>query len=262
MIYDLAGLRINLNNRYSFTEKFCRGYLSADQHSSYDFSAEVSENEFFREKTEASGHSDGYIENICLLRSVSRQLPRFGRILLHAAVVEYENEGFAFLGKSGTGKSTHAALWTRYLPSAKILNGDKPILRLESGRFYAYGTPWTGKENEGERKKVSLRALCFLEQRNENLLRKLSPKELSGRLLQQLFLPSEKEELAAALELADMLISSVPSYLLQCNISEGAVRTAFEGMTGKEYLQEICSERKHQKTAFCGSLKQQDRYLK
>lgn len=236
MIYDLAGLRINLNNRYPFTEKFCGGYLSEDQRSSWDFSVEVSQAEFFKEREASFCYSDGYVENICLLRSVCRQLPKFGRMLIHAAVVEYENEGYAFLGRSGAGKSTHAELWTQYLPRAKILNGDKPVLSWEEGRFYAFGTPWTGKENKGEREKVSLKALCFLERGKENRLQKLSGKEVSVRLLKQLFLPSEKEALEATLSLADKLLVCVPAYLLRCDISEGAVKTAFEGMTGGSYV--------------------------
>ena len=67
---------------------------------------------------------------------------------------------------------------------------------------------------------------------------RLTPKETSARLFPQLLLPTDEENAAATLELADRLISSVPAYLLGCNISEEAVKTAFEGMTGRSYERE------------------------
>ena len=50
-----------------------------------------------------------------------------------------------FMGKSGTGKSTHASLWTACIPGAELLNDDNPTVRIVNDRAYAYGTPWSGK---------------------------------------------------------------------------------------------------------------------
>lgn len=151
MIYEIADLRIQIKNRCSFTTEFCKGYLAADQAQPPDLSAAASEQAFSEEKKSCPGYSDGYIENICIYRDLCLRLPRLERFLLHAAVLDYKGEGYAFLGRSGAGKSTHTGLWLKYLPKAKILNGDKPIVaRAESG-FYAYGTPWMGKEGRGKR---------------------------------------------------------------------------------------------------------------
>ena len=151
MIYEIADLRIQIKNRCSFTTEFCKGYLAADQAQPPDLSAAASEQAFSEEKKSCPGYSDGYIENICIYRDLCLRLPRLERFLLHAAVLDYKGEGYAFLGRSGAGKSTHTGLWLKYLPKAKILNGDKPIVaRAESG-FYAYGTPWMGKEGRGEK---------------------------------------------------------------------------------------------------------------
>lgn len=54
----------------------------------------------------------------------------------------------------------------------------------------------------------------------------------------QLLIPQDEKNAIATLELADSLISSVPAYLLECDISETAVRTSFEEMTGKDYENE------------------------
>ena len=128
MIYDIAGLRIAIHNRCKYTEIFCQKYLSADQDSPVDISVAVTNEEFYAEKAQSEGFSDGYIENICIYRAICRQLPVRNRMLLHAAILAYDGAGYAFLGRSGTGKSTHTGLWLKHLDGAKIVNGDKPIL--------------------------------------------------------------------------------------------------------------------------------------
>ena len=62
MIYDIAGLRVLIKNRYSFTDRFCSGYLASGD--DYDLIAEVTREEFEEEKKSSEGFSDGYVENI------------------------------------------------------------------------------------------------------------------------------------------------------------------------------------------------------
>ena len=66
-------------------------------------------------------------------------------VSIHASAVYTDGMGYLFLGKSGTGKSTHAALWTSVLPNCELLNDDNPTLRLQNGQVLVYGTPWSGK---------------------------------------------------------------------------------------------------------------------
>ena len=235
MIYEIAGLRIKIENRYDFTTKFCREYLSEDQHSKVDIVAKVTEEEFAAERSISDEFSDGYIENICLYRSICSQIPVFNRMLLHCAVLEYDGKGYAFLGRSGTGKSTHTKLWKKYLTTPKMINGDKPILEYVEDGFIAYGTPWRGKEAWGIRASAPLCGLCFLEQAKENSIRKLSPSEVSSRLFGQILLPESEDNVISTLELADKLIATTPAYLLKCDISREAVALSFEAMTGLSF---------------------------
>ena len=69
-------------------------------------------------------------------------------ILIHSSVVqEIDGEcAFGFLGKSGTGKSTHSQLWLKYLHGYSLLNDDNPIVRImPSQEVRIFGTPWSGK---------------------------------------------------------------------------------------------------------------------
>ena len=70
MVYDIANLRVQIDNRYEYTTRFCREYLSLDQTSPVDITSSVSSEEFAKEKEQSSKFSDGYIENICLYRSI------------------------------------------------------------------------------------------------------------------------------------------------------------------------------------------------
>lgn len=235
MIYDIAGLRILIENRCKYTEKFCENYLSQDQTLPADISAKVTNEEFYAEKAISAGFSDGYVENICLYRAICRQLPVLNRMLLHAAILEYDGNGYAFLGRSGTGKSTHTGLWLKHLQGAKIVNGDKPILWGAGDSFIAYGTPWMGKEGLGCNASTPLKGLCFLEQAKENSITRLSPTEAASRIFLQILMPEDEENVARTLELTDKLVMNVPAYLFKCDISEEAVKTSFEALTGCSY---------------------------
>lgn len=232
MVYEIAGLRVRIENKYEFTTKFCREYLSDDQESPVDIIATASEEEFAAERSLSDEFSDGYIENICLYRSICMQMPTFGRMLVHCSVLEYDGNAYAFLGRSGTGKSTHTKLWLKYLSPTRVINGDKPILEYKDGGFIAYGTPWMGKERWGTRAQAPLKGLCFLEQAKVNSIRKLSIAEASTRLFTQILIPSEEKNAIATLELTDKIVTQVPAYLLQCDISEEAAKKSFEAMTG------------------------------
>lgn len=235
MIYDIAGLRIDIQNRCKFTEKFCEGYLSDNQISAADLSVFVTNEEFYAEKSNPGNFSDGYIENICLYRNICKQLPNLDRFLLHSAILQYENEAFAFLGKSGTGKSTHTGLWCKHLDGVSIVNGDKPILQWKDNEFLAYGTPWMGKEGLGSNTVAPLKGLCFLEQAPKNEIVRLTPAQAANRIFTQVLMPQDMENAEKTLELLDKLVTIVPSYLLKCTISEEAVKLSFEALTGKKY---------------------------
>ena len=182
MVYEIAGLRILIENRCKYTDAFCKGYLAQDQSAPVDISAKVTNEEFYAEKELSGNFSDGYVENICLYRTICRQLPMKNRMLLHAAVLAVDGDAYAFLGRSGTGKSTHTGLWMQYLENVTIVNGDKPILEQTQDGFIAHGTPWNGKEGLGNNISVPLKGLCFLEQAKQNEIVRLTPAEAAGRI--------------------------------------------------------------------------------
>ena len=70
---------------------------------------------------------------------------RHDTLLIHASLVRQNGYGYAFIAKSGTGKSTHVSLWLRHLPGCDLMNDDNPIVRIIDGEAYIFGGPWNGK---------------------------------------------------------------------------------------------------------------------
>lgn len=105
-------------------------------------------------------------------------------VMLHASVVEYDEQGYAFLGKSGTGKSTHSQLWLRHLGGATLLNDDNPVVRIQDdGRVFIYGSPWSGKTPCYKSKGVELKGIIRLQQAPHNELHWVDHKDALITLL-------------------------------------------------------------------------------
>ncbi len=235
MIYDIAGLRIAMYNKYEYTDKFCRAYLSKDQSSPADIHARVTVEDIAEEKKNSPRFSDGYLENICLYRNICQQITLLDRFLLHASVISHKGNGYAFLGQSGAGKSTHSRLWLKYVDGAKIINGDKPIVHYTKEGFVVYGTPWMGKEGLGEKASVLLKGMCFIRQATENKVERLSIKDTVRLIFPQILHPDAEANITKMLGLVDKLVTSVPAYALDCTISEEAVEKSFEALSGEKY---------------------------
>ena len=228
----IAELNIGIDNRYEYVERFCRGYI-IDSGCDLDFTVAVTEDDIDGELAIATiPVSRGYAETICVYRAIcDRVLREYDGFLLHAAVIEFEGRGYAFSAKSGTGKSTHIALWKKVFgDGVTVVNGDKPIVRYKNGEFIAYGTPWCGKEGYGRNTFVPLRALCFLERAVENSIARMSPSDAVARVFNQVILPNDVESFDRMSTLLDRMLGAVPCYLLGCSMEDEAARVAYNGM--------------------------------
>jgi hypothetical protein len=88
--------------------------------------------------------------------------------LIHSSVVENGEYAVSFLGKSGTGKSTHSRLWISTNEGFNLLNDDNPAVRIEGDDVFIYGTPWSGKTACYINKKRKLMSIIRLTQAKEN----------------------------------------------------------------------------------------------
>lgn len=96
-------------------------------------------------------------------------------LLIHASVAVANGKGYVFLGKSGTGKSTHTRLWLNNIKGAWLLNDDNPVVKIESdGNVMVYGSPWSGKTPCYRNEKAPLGAVVRLSQAPHNSIRRLT----------------------------------------------------------------------------------------
>ncbi|MBQ9184644.1 MAG: hypothetical protein IJ151_02085 [Bacteroidales bacterium] len=90
-------------------------------------------------------------------------------MLFHASVIGLDGRANIFLGKSGTGKSTHSRLWLENIPGTELLNDDNPALGFDAaGQLIVYGTPWSGKTPCYRNICAPVNAIVRLDQAPEN----------------------------------------------------------------------------------------------
>ena len=111
-------------------------------------------------------HSFG-LDNCLMLLYTFASAP-LDTLMLHASVIKYKGAGFLFLGKSGTGKSTHSRLWLEHIEGCELLNDDNPVIRVIDGKAMVYGSPWSGKTPCYKNDSAEVGAFVRLQQRPAN----------------------------------------------------------------------------------------------
>ena len=103
-------------------------------------------------------------------------------LAIHSSCIVCQDKAVLFLGESGTGKSTHTRLWREHVPGAVLLNDDSPMIRIEDGKVWAYGSAWSGKTPCYKNERYELAACVRLSQAPANAIRKLSVLQAYGAL--------------------------------------------------------------------------------
>jgi hypothetical protein len=152
---------------------------------------------------------------------------------MHGSVVAVDGAAYMFTARSGTGKSTHAALWRKLLGDrAVMVNDDKPLVSVEDGLAVVYGTPYNGKHRLGSNISVPLKAVCVLERGDTNVITGIGRQQAYPVLLQQIYRPADRKAFVRTLELIDELTKSVKFYKLKCNMDISAAELSYNTMKG------------------------------
>nr|WP_316622847.1 hypothetical protein [uncultured Ruminococcus sp.] len=235
-IYRIAEMNIAVKAKYEDTYRYMQDFLTDSQ--DYELYIEPTD-EMIRYEAELGEeiHGDAgspYIcEAVAILRVICDYIIDKGGFFLHCSCLKYKDEAIIFTAPSGTGKSTHSALWRRHFgDDVVMINDDKPLVREKDGRFYIYGTPWNGKHSIGNNTSAPIRSVVFLSQAPENKATPISPIDAMALLLQQTVLPSNKAALSKLLDMLGRLVETVPMYRLGCTISDEAVTTIYQEIYG------------------------------
>lgn len=153
-----------------------------------------------------------------------------GTLEMHSSVIKRGGYGYMFLGKSGTGKSTHSSLWLKYLEGSELLNDDNPILRVgEDGVARVYGSPWSGKTPCYKNDSAPVGAIVRLNQYPENRIARNSIVEAYAAVYPSCSGFRAVREMADGMHSTiEKVVLSVPCYTLDCLPDEAAARLSCE----------------------------------
>jgi len=139
-------------------------------------------------------------------------------LAMHASVTLCDGLGYLFLGKSGTGKSTHSRLWIDNVEGCSLLNDDNPVVRFNSdGRLMVYGTPWSGKTPCYKNASAPVGAFVGLAQYPENRIRRMTVLESLAVFYISCSGMRKLKHIADGMDnTIDRILESLPVYHLDC----------------------------------------------
>ena len=231
MRYSIAGLIIEINFKYDYARKLCEKYVFNGS-APTDFSVEVTPEMIEAEREmDIYNSPDAYLESIAAYRLLCEKAADYGCMFMHCSALSYKGNGVLFTAPSGTGKSTHSALWRKtFGEDVVMVNDDKPLLRKIDGKWFVCGTPWDGKHHISNNISEPLKAIVIIYQSKENKIEPASKKQAVINILNQTIRPENPALMAKTLDNVQSLTANIPVYSLGCNISKDAVLTAFSGI--------------------------------
>lgn len=138
-------------------------------------------------------------------------------LMIHASLVRHKGKGYAFIAKSGTGKSTHTSLWLRHVPDCDLMNDDNPIIRILDGKPVIFGSPWSGKTPCYRNIQAPLGAITRIDRAPANSIEQLKPVEAFTSVLPSCSSMKWDERLYRAVgDTITRIVETTPIYVLHC----------------------------------------------
>ena len=232
--YKIADVVFNAEYTYAYTDHVLRNYRFESDCPEFDII--ITEQDIENEKILAGGEFEKpYLESLCVYRKLLAHLLDREGIVFHSSAVAVDGCAYLFTAPSGTGKSTHVALWKKLLGErAVIINDDKPIIRFVDGEFYVYGTPWNGKHDLDTNCRAKLKAICKLERGVENKIETMQSAKMLPTLLAQTLRPKDGQAFDKLLALIEKLLQKTQLYRLECNVDISSAQLSYKVMSGGE----------------------------
>ena len=187
-----------------------------------------SEGRVYLKRANAEHLMEFAISNAMMLLYTFRTCPH-DTLLVHASVIENDRGGYMFLGKSGTGKSTHSRLWLENIEGSTLLNDDNPIIRIIDGEAYIYGSPWSGKTPCYINRRLPLKAIVRLKQAPFNRITKQVPLKAFASLMPACScMRWDHDSVENLYKTVEKVITQIPVWQLECLPDADAARTSYE----------------------------------
>jgi hypothetical protein len=151
--------------------------------------------------------------------------------LFHSSVVVWQRKAYMFLGKSGTGKSTHSRLWLQYIKGTALLNDDNPVVRIIDGQAIVFGSPWSGKTPCYINRHFPLGGIVRLRQAPHNAIRPLRGIEAYAALIPSISGKRWDKQVAEGLHETENLLAGQRVWHLDCLPDEAAAQLCCQTIT-------------------------------
>ncbi len=171
------------------------------------------------------------LSNAMMLMYTFRSSP-YDTLMTHASVIRYEDGGYMFLGRSGTGKSTHSRMWLENIEGAALLNDDNPIVRVIDGKAYIYGSPWSGKTPCYKNESVPLKGVVRIVRAPHNKAVRLHPLQAYASLKPSCScMKWDKASTDNLHNTVEKVISKVPCWNMECLPNPDAAHVCRDAVT-------------------------------
>jgi hypothetical protein len=164
-----------------------------------------------------TGHQRLFVVNNALMMMYTFVTSDKLTTLFHSSVVSLEGKAYMFLGKSGTGKSTHSQLWLKHIDGTELVNDDNPVVRIIDGEARVYGSPWSGKTPCYRNVDYPIGGIVKLKQAPANSIRRMGAIEAYVALAMSISGMRWKKWMGDGIhETENQLTASVPVWHLSC----------------------------------------------
>jgi len=152
---------------------------------------------------------------------------------MHASVTVKDGKAYLFLGKSGTGKSTHSRQWLENIEDTWLLNDDNPVVRtFPDGTVMVYGTPWSGKTPCYKNEKAEVGAVVLIRQCPENKINQMSLPEAYATIYSSTSGFKADEDMNDGLYNAiSSFVVNVPCFILDCRPDREAAMVCYSAVS-------------------------------
>ncbi|MGN0450167.1 MAG: hypothetical protein ACI4G0_07440 [Ruminococcus sp.] len=227
MKYLIADLVTEMEPKYSYLQTLAKPFEYFGDRES-EISITLSD-EYINsmQKKMVSGTSIGAVEEFSYAGKFCKSIIKYDAMLIHSSAIEYNGKAYLFSADSGVGKSTHTSLWRKAFGNVvKMINDDKPVVRVFDGKAVAYGTPFDGGSGIANNISAPLGAVVFIERGESNSIRKAETPEIIKRLYFSTAHFVSRDTADKMLTNFENLLSCSDFYIMTCNMDISAAYLA------------------------------------
>ena len=229
--FKIAGITVDIDIKYDRLKKQGRPYEIAIDNTPADITLQLNDTVFEKARKKFPNLSDENIEYLVYGFMFYDKLLDFGGMMLHSSAVAVGGYAYLFSADSGVGKSTHTSYYLDVFgDKAAVINDDKPAIREINGKYYCFGTPFSGKHDISVNKGYPIGGICFLKRGEENVIEKIDAAKAFKLIYRQTQSMNGAEQVEKRLNMLDKVLSNCPLYEMSCTNDSSAATVSFNKM--------------------------------